>query len=254
MANPLELVLVELQEAERELMEMYAVAIRMYTKGVLTPEMRALVHAARDDVSGLEHQVHAVAVAAVGIASESLAARIPQPPVYPDLPEGAQGLDGLHGLGAVQAGLLFAGVVVAIVAVAGLVIIGDELLAVIGEIARHTVSVRANTRRFRLQLLATEARYNRCLRGGNTAAQCMRDIPVPTPNTAPTPAFLTHGWGKWLLIGGAVVAVGAGYWWFKKAGGRLALPRQLELRPTGSLRGAPMRKALAGGYSMTVDA
>lgn len=139
-------------------------------------------------------------------------------------------------------------VIVILGAIAGAAYVLGEAVEEAGALARHVVSVRANTSRYLAQIEAQAARYESCLARGGTPETCNQLAPVPGPPQEDTGSQAANGKTYWIMgatVLGVALLAALGYWGYREL--------RHKALPTRGLRGRHSRRALKGGYQMEVE-
>jgi len=227
----------QLDVTERNLNEIYVVAIRLYNMGLLTTTLRGAVHQLRDQVFAEEARFQRLVVRTIESNPALVAARIagipaatfvPRPTKRPDLPPAnvgkppavpapvpTQGMTVTLPDG--RSGTYVAALIVVIALIAAAAVVAVVGVQELGAIARNAQRLNFNSQTFLAQLQATEARYIDCLQRGGSLVQCAGLFAVPD---APQESFEGGGFPWIPAIGGVAVLVAIG-WAAKRYGGEM---------------------------------
>ncbi|UCC73992.1 MAG: hypothetical protein JSV86_05395 [Gemmatimonadota bacterium] len=218
-----------LASAEREVAQIYELALRFYGYGVLTDTMRTAAEgiARRTYETKLDtYRGIRALIAAQGLTGQIASRAIPEPSPPPDLPPAqivggrrVAAAPGPQRLTALRSNILaalpaWALLVLAALAIAGAVglVLGGLYLAT--DLVIALASIKADTERLHMWYTHRLAAFESCMATGTDADTCARaaELLAPEPNWARKPFDPNRKtwWEQLLFWGGLVVLVGGG--------------------------------------------
>jgi hypothetical protein len=215
----------EVSATEQTLARVWSWGNQALRQGTAQPSQLALVDVLADRLYAVQQELYRPIAqfiyALPANTRESVARAVPAPQRFPSLANGSSstatpgirtaGL-GVAFLAALPPAVLFAGTVLAAIAIIGVLAAFCYQSELIGDFITSVIALRADAGDAERRLNAQQARYRDCLaRAGATPQSCAADFPIP----APTRFFETQqenaGQPQWLVglaaVGG-LVAVG----------------------------------------------
>lgn len=216
----------EVSSTETVLTRVWGWGRQMLSERRATPEQLATIDMLTERLYQVQIQLYRPIMQAVyalpAEAREAVGSRIPQPQRFPRLSSGGSstaapairtsGLGILPALAAAPPGVLFAGTVLAAIAIIGVLATFLYQSEMIGDFITDVQALRADAADAERRIVAQQGRYNDCLaRPGGTPQACAAAFPLPEPTRFAQERAAAEEWPLWLtaLAGvGGLVAVG----------------------------------------------
>lgn len=218
----------ETSATEQALARVWSWARAALDRGQASPSQVALVDALTERLYRVQVELYrpiAQFIYSLPVSVREQAARaIPAPQRFPRLSNGSgaaptirtAGLGILPALAAVPPGVLFAGTVLAAIAVIGVIAAFCYQSEMLGEFVEDVVALRADAQDAQRRLEAQQSRYQDCLaRPGATPQSCAADFPLPEPTQFALERQQNAGLPTWVVglasVGGLVAVAGLLY-------------------------------------------
>lgn len=219
----------EMSATEQALARVWTWARSALDRGQARPEQLALVDVLTERLYRVQVELYRPIAQFIyslpAVSREQVARAIPAPQRFPRLSNGSSGasptirtagLGILPAIAALPPAVLFAGTVLAAIAILGVIAAFVYQSEMLGEFVEDIVALRADAQDAERRLEAQEGRYRDCLaRPGATPQSCAADFPLPEPTRFALDRQENAGLPTWVVglasVGGLVAVAGLLY-------------------------------------------